>query len=68
MYFMCTLFANLYVLSMCGPQMVYHGDPRSGWFGNKKKSIAKTISLHNIYLIWYRYVYPRFHGNVRNPS
>ena len=32
-----------------------------------KKSIAKTISLHNIYLIWYRYAYPRFHGNVRNP-
>ena len=24
-----------------------------------KKSIAKTISIHNIYLIWYRYDYPR---------
>ena len=34
---------------------------------NKKKSIAKTMSLHNVYLIWYRYVYPRFHGNVKNP-
>ena len=32
-----------------------------------KKSIAKTISFHNIYFIWYRYVNSRFHGNVRNP-
>ena len=32
-----------------------------------KNSIAKSISLHNIYLIWYRYAKPRFHGNVRNP-
>ena len=32
-----------------------------------QKSIAKTISLHNINLIWYRYGYPKFHGNGRNP-
>ena len=32
-----------------------------------KISMAKTVSLNNIYLIWYRYVYPIFHGNVRNP-
>ena len=24
---MCTLFANLYVLSTWGPHMIYHGDP-----------------------------------------
>ena len=32
-----------------------------------EKSIAKTTSPHNIYLIGHRYDYLRFHGNVRNP-
>ena len=32
-----------------------------------KKFTAKTILHNNIYLIWYRYAYPRFHINVRNP-
>ena len=32
-----------------------------------KKPIAKTISLRNIYLIWYRYSYPRFRENMGNP-
>ena len=31
-----------------------------------KNSIAKTISVRNIYLIWFWYAYPRFQGNVRN--
>ena len=58
-YLMCTLFANLYVLLMWGPHMVYMGTPyifdiymiRCGWLGGLYcYNIYKAYTAANIRL------------------